>query len=158
AIEVEPMRLGHVAQAVVEMEARRLSTHVLEIELEPNIPLVLGEEVHVGQVIRNFLSNAVKYSAAGGRIRTVVAGASDGATLTVLDDGPGFGSEDPQRLFELFFRTSEATKVTSGAGIGLFVSRELVTAMGGRIWAKARPGEGAEFGFWLPGIDEAADD
>lgn len=77
--------------------------------------------------------------------------------MRVLDNGPGFVGEDPERLFDLFYRSASARSVPGGAGIGLFVCRELIRAMGGRIWAAAAPPpaiSGAEFGFWLPGAND----
>ena len=68
----------------------------------------------------------------------------------MLDAGPGIQAEDLERVFELFFRSRETAARVSGAGIGLFVSRQLVELMGGRIWARQREGGGSEFGFTLP--------
>ena len=70
--------------------------------------------------------------------------------LRILDEGIGISAEHGERLFDLFYRGSEAARTASGAGIGLFVCRQLVEAMNGRIWAAARPEGGAEFGFELP--------
>jgi signal transduction histidine kinase len=79
---------------------------------------------------------------------------ADGVAVRVIDAGPGFGGESPERLFDLFYRAPEAVATSAGAGIGLFVCRELIRAMGGRVWA-VDGDPGAEFGFWLPAIDEA---
>ena len=73
----------------------------------------------------------------------------DGATVRVEDDGPGISAAEADKLFDLYFR-SEASAPAPGSGIGLFVCRQLVAAMGGRIWAKPRESGGAEFGFSLP--------
>ena len=70
-------------------------------------------------------------------------------SVRVLDDGPGLDPDEAASLFDLYYR-SESTRSAPGSGIGLFVCRELVTAMGGRIWAQPRPEGGAEFGFTLP--------
>ncbi len=69
--------------------------------------------------------------------------------VRVLDEGIGFEG-DGEELFQLFYRSEPATRQAAGAGIGLFVVRQLVGAMGGRTWAICRPGEGAEVGFALP--------
>jgi signal transduction histidine kinase len=76
--------------------------------------------------------------------------------VRVLDNGPGFDGEDPERLFELFYRTSRARAVPGGAGIGLFVCRSLIEKMGGRVWARERPEGGAEFGFSVPVLETDA--
>ena len=70
-------------------------------------------------------------------------------TVRVLDRGPGIRGEDEERLFALFYRAPSTAQQASGAGIGLFVCDQLVRAMGGRLWARARDGGGSEFGFAL---------
>jgi hypothetical protein len=69
--------------------------------------------------------------------------------VRVRDDGPGIDPAEADRLFTLYFR-SEATASAPGSGIGLFVCRELIGAMGGQMWVTGDPGAGAEFGFTLP--------
>ena len=73
----------------------------------------------------------------------------------VRDNGPGIAADEADRLFGLYYRAAGAAAAASGAGIGLFVCRELVATMGGRIWAKPLPDKGAEFGFSIPAyVDE----
>jgi two-component system NarL family sensor kinase len=67
-----------------------------------------------------------------------------------MDGGIGVEPGDTERLFELFYRSPHASRQAAGAGIGLFVCRQLVEAMGGRIWARPLPEGGSEFGFALP--------
>jgi sigma-B regulation protein RsbU (phosphoserine phosphatase) len=154
-VSSEPLVLGHVLRATVKEEASRSEGHRFETTIEQGIPLVLGEEIYVEQVLRNFLSNAVKYSEAGSLVRIEATREGDGVAVRVIDEGRGLGDQPPEQLWELFFRTQEAMRQASGAGIGLFVSKELIHAMGGRVWAK--PAEqasgGAEFGFWLPAVE-----
>ncbi len=112
--------------------------------------------MYVGQVVTNFLSNAAKYSPPGTTIHVALTQDAGGVALRVTDAGPGIGGETPERLFDLFYRAPGAVGKAPGAGIGLFVCRELIQAMGGRIWASAAPppsAGGAEFGFWLPAAD-----
>ncbi|HEY0442673.1 MAG TPA: ATP-binding protein, partial [Candidatus Limnocylindrales bacterium] len=81
--------------------------------------------------------------------------AQDEVVVRVLDRGRGFQSNEADDLFELFYRSPATAAQASGAGIGLFVCRRLITAMRGRIWARPRAGGGAEFGFALPLYDDA---
>ena len=74
----------------------------------------------------------------------------DEARVRVLDRGLGLGDTDTARLFSPFYRSSEAQRTASGLGLGLPVCERIVTALGGRMWANARDGGGAEFGFALP--------
>ena len=153
----DPIMLGHLVRAAVHSERTRASTHALTVDVMPETPLVLGDQGHVEQVVRNYLSNAAKYSPVGTTIRVVVHGEDGGAAVRVTDEGPGFGDQNPDQLFELFFRTREAIRQKAGAGLGLFICRELIGAMGGRVWATQPPSGGAEFGFWLPAADTDTD-
>ncbi len=105
-------------------------------------------------MLRNLLSNAAKYGGAGSTV-TIVAEPSEGeAIVRVLDDGPGFPSDETNRLFELFYRSPGTAGAAAGAGIGLFACARLIAAMGGRIWAAPRDEGGAEFGFALTELEE----
>jgi signal transduction histidine kinase len=148
----DPLVLGHLLRSAVREEAARSEGYRFEVDIELDLPLVLGEATYVEQVVHNFLSNAVKYSPAGTVIRIVAREEDGGASVRVMDEGPGLGDEPPDHLWELFFRTKDAIRQASGAGIGLFVSRELIQAMGGRVWARNAATGGAEFGFWLPAV------
>jgi signal transduction histidine kinase len=136
--------------------AEQASSQGLHVELDvpESLPTVRGEETYVEQVVRNFLSNARKYSPLGGTVRVTGEATDTEVIVRVLDEGPGFPAEEGERLFELFYRSPTTAEKASGAGIGLFVSRQLVDAMGGRAWARPRPKRGAEFGFALPRLPE----
>jgi K+-sensing histidine kinase KdpD len=148
----DPLVLGHVLRSAVRAEASRAEGHRFEVDIEGDLPLVLGEETYVEQVLRNYLSNAVKYSPAGTLIRVEAREDEGGAAVRVIDEGRGLGDGSPDHLWELFYRTEDAIQHASGAGIGLFVSKELISAMGGRVWALPASTGGAEFGFWLPAV------
>jgi K+-sensing histidine kinase KdpD len=148
----DPLVIRHVIRQAVESEAKRWPDHEFSADVPMDLPLVLGEELHVGQVVQNLLSNAAKYSARESKVEVVARPEDGGVTTRVLDEGEGLPAESSEQLFELFYRAPEAARRASGAGIGLFVCRQLVEGMGGRIWARPRDGKGAEFGFWLPAL------
>jgi two-component system sensor histidine kinase KdpD len=150
----DPLLLGHVVRRRIADEATRWPTHRFVADIPAGLPLVLGEEVYVEQVVQNLLSNAAKYSPPASEVRVVVEQADLELIVRVLDEGMGFDGESTDDLFELFYRSPTATRQASGAGIGLFVCRQLVEAMDGRIWAVPRAPRGAEFGFALPVLDE----
>jgi K+-sensing histidine kinase KdpD len=86
---------------------------------------------------------------------TVTAGDTDAEVeVRVLDEGAGIDPDEAGRLFDLYYRSPRTARTTAGAGIGLFVCRGLVTAMGGRVWASPRPDGGSEFGFSLVRCDD----
>ena len=105
--------------------------------------------------MRNLLSNAAKYSGAGSTVEVSLEDTEGEVLIRVRDNGPGIAEDDADRLFGLYYRSAQQATTAPGAGIGLFVCRELVAAMGGRIWAESRPEGGSEFGFSIPAyVDE----
>jgi K+-sensing histidine kinase KdpD len=159
-LAADPIVMGQVVRAAVDSERKRSPAHAFEVDAARGLPLVLGEDLYVEQVIRNYLSNAAKYSPSGALIRIRASAEEDGVAVRVIDSGPGIRDQAPDRLFDIFYRAPEAIRHTGGAGIGLFVCRELVQSMGGRVWAlnAPEPGHGAEFGFWLPAVTEEDDE
>jgi signal transduction histidine kinase len=146
----EPALLQHLVPAVVEQERGRWPLVTFEVEAAPNLPAVSGDETSITQVLRNLLSNAAKYSGGTAVVRTVVEEDPDGVAVRVRDQGPGIDPLEAEAIFDPFFRSPSTAKMAGGAGIGLYVSRRLVGAMNGRIWAAARPEGGTEFSFVLP--------
>jgi signal transduction histidine kinase len=124
----------------------------LRTRVASDLPLVLADADRAIQVLTNLLTNALRYTPAGGSV-TLRAEASDGAvTFQVEDTGLGFAPELRDRLFERFYRVDPSrSRALGGSGIGLTISKALVEAMGGRIWAEsAGPGRGSCFAFTLP--------
>jgi signal transduction histidine kinase len=157
-IDGEPLGMTRILRRVVEAERARLPGRIVELEASEGLPLVIGEETYVEQVVRNLLTNAAKYSNPAAPIRVVVEATDDEVVTRVLDEGIGIAEGDTDRVFELFYRSTSATRMAGGAGIGLFVCRQLVEAMGGRIWAAPRSPVGTEVGFALPAHHEDVTD
>ena len=154
----EPVLMQRIMPRLVSAEARRWPTLQFDVHSTPDMPPVLAEQTYVEQVVRNLLTNAAKYGGAEGRVEVLAGREEDEVTVRVLDRGPGFPEGDASRLFDIYYRSPQVTRRAAGAGIGLFVSKALVDAMGGRIWAAEREGGGAEFGFALPALVEPGDD
>lgn len=102
------------------------------------------------QVVYNLLSNAVKYSPDDAPIVVRVERADGEARAHVIDAGPGIPPDALPRLFRRFARLEGAAATAPGLGLGLYISKALVEAHGGRIWAESEPGRGATFSFALP--------
>ena len=100
-------------------------------------------------MLANLLDNAVTYSPEGGTVSVSARARSRAAEITVADDGIGISEPDQQRVFTKFFR-SERVPAGQGSGLGLFLVRGLVNAMGGRIWLESEEGHGSRFTFELP--------
>ncbi len=154
----EPLLVDKILRRAVEAEATRWPATRFQLEITPGLPLVLGEETYVEQITRNLLSNAAKYSPADSTVQVVAAEEDGEVVVRVLDSGIGIAADDEEQLFELFFRSRNASRHAAGAGIGLFVVRQLAEAMGGRVWGRTRP-IGAEFAFALPAhLDDVESD
>lgn len=151
----EPLLLQRLLPRIVESVAASWAGLRVDLEIAPRLPAVRGDATYLEQVTRNLITNAVRYGEGLAAGLTVHAEAADSEVIVrLLDRGPGLGETDPERLFDIFYRAPAARAVSGGAGIGLFVSRALIEAMGGRIWARDRSdGGGAEFGFALAIVD-----
>jgi signal transduction histidine kinase len=150
-IEPQPVRLPHLAQAVVDDVARRADKHRLVLDFPQDFPIVDADPQRITQVLRNLLDNAVKYSPGGGVV--VVRGEvrRDEVVVSVADQGVGLTPEDLNRLFEKFFRVkSGLVRHVVGSGLGLPICHTIVESHGGRIWAESRVGEGTTLYFTLP--------
>jgi K+-sensing histidine kinase KdpD len=118
----------------------------------PDQPLMAQVDARrVEQVLRNLLTNAVKYSPRGGLITVSGRQERDHLVISVGDEGIGIPRTEQEKIFERFYRlTHESTFSVSGVGLGLTISREIVEAHGGRIWVRSSPGRGSTFYFTLP--------
>jgi PAS domain S-box-containing protein len=148
-VGTEPVLIQRVLPSVVRSEERRWPGISFAIDVPAGLPTAVADPTYVEQVIRNLLSNAAKYGGVGTTVSVRVSSTDDEIIVSIADDGPGFPAEEAERIFELFFRSAKTASSAAGAGIGLFVCARLIRAMGGRIWAAARPDGGAEFTFTL---------
>ncbi len=149
----EPILLQRILDSVVRTEQSRWPGLEVRTSIADVLPAVRGDLTYVEQVVRNLLGNAAKYGGVNQPVDMVVEPMGSQIAVRVLDRGPGIGAEEAEDLFELFYRGATTSAMASGAGIGLFVCRALVTAMGGRMWATPREGGGSEFGFSLPVLE-----
>ncbi len=120
-------------------------------DLSP-VPDILGDGDRLAQVLTNLVSNALKFTPAGGSVRVSVARAGGGAKVTVRDDGVGIARDDLPRIFERFYQADKARGPRRGNGLGLAIAQEIVEAHAGRIRVESEgEGCGATFVVWLPG-------
>lgn len=145
----EPVLVPRIVRRVVNSEQGRWPSARFEVNEDPSVATAAGDETYVEQVLRNLLSNAAKYSPPGAVTEVIVDETAEGVRIRVLDQGPGVDPDETAKLFELYYRSPATADQAGGAGIGLFVCRVLVEAMGGRIWAAPRAEGGAEFGVML---------
>ena len=120
----------------------------LNLGVEPDLPLALLDEHRVVQVVGNLLSNARKYTPAGGVVRVTLQRAADTGELllTVSDNGIGIGPEDHARIGSYLFQAHTANSISAkGIGLGLYITRSLIEQHGGRFWFESSPGQGSAF-------------
>ncbi|MGB8647241.1 MAG: ATP-binding protein [Anaerolineae bacterium] len=116
-----------------------------------NLPSVWADRDRVEEVLTNLIENAGKYSNEGTEIRIQAGLNEDRMVISVNDQGEGIASEELAKLFNKFQRVERGdARQTYGYGLGLYISRKYVEAMGGQLWAESEPGQGSIFSFSLP--------
>jgi signal transduction histidine kinase len=158
AFAVEKCTAGTLAEEVVESARAHLPDGVtLELASPDGLPLVAADPDMLRQVLTNLVENAVKYSPSGGTVQLALEGQEGRVLFAVRDEGLGIPLREQDRIFAKFFRLDpNQTRGVGGTGLGLYISRELVRRMGGRIWVASREGEGSTFFFELPVADDEA--
>ncbi|HKC77778.1 MAG TPA: ATP-binding protein, partial [Gaiellaceae bacterium] len=123
---------------------------VLELPDEPLAARADPEKLR--QVCAILVDNALRYSPDGGTVTVAAARREDAVEVSVEDEGIGIPQADQEQIFRKFYRGADAELRADGGGtgLGLFIARGLVTAMGGRIWVSSQEGEGSRFSFILP--------
>lgn len=143
-----------VVRVAKKFEAQTQS-HKVIADIASDMPLVFADEARITQVLSNLISNAVKYSPPGSEIRITGRATPNEVIITVADQGMGVPPEERSKIFERFYRSESAIRRgTPGAGLGLYLSKAIVEAHGGRIWVEGnddgRPG--SRFSFSLPRV------
>jgi signal transduction histidine kinase len=149
--------LGTETQGAIETVAVLAKKKKLDLrcELAKDLPSpVLADPVRLHQILVNLLGNAIKFTDRGGIVLTVdLEAPAEGLMIrfSVSDTGAGIPREHQGRIFEPFVQVdSSNTRRHSGTGLGLAITRQLVEAMGGRIWMESEPGAGSTFHFTIP--------
>jgi len=114
-------------------------------------PDVAADPDGLRQELVNLVENAIKYSPEGGRVELELAQSDGRVRFAVRDAGLGIPASEHERIFEKFFRLDpNLSRGVGGTGLGLYISREIVRRMGGRIRVESEPGSGSTFSFELP--------
>jgi signal transduction histidine kinase len=146
----EPVDVADVVRRTVEaMESQLPEPVEIDVDLSPELGAASADPDRIQQVMVNLLDNAVKYG--GSPVRVRVESADGHVRISVADSGPGIAADDQERIFEKFYRSDpQHTRAPGGTGLGLYISRELVRRMGGRLDVSSPPGSGATFVVELP--------
>ena len=150
----QPTDLAAVTQAVLDDVGPLVRDKGLRVSVTvgDDVPPVTVDPQLVRQVVLNLVSNAVKYTPAGGAIDIALAAAGGEVLWRIRDTGIGIPKEAQPRLFEKFYRADNVFAMeTEGTGLGLYLVRLLVERFGGRVWCESEEGQGATFYFTLTG-------
>jgi two-component system, OmpR family, phosphate regulon sensor histidine kinase PhoR len=145
----DPEELVWGAAAAARLRVGEETT--IDVSLPPVLPRVNGDAERTRQVMTNLLDNAIKYSPQGGRIEVTAEARDEHVRFMVRDEGLGIPLGEQDRIFDKFYRLDpDQRRGIGGSGLGLYICRELVRSMNGRIWVESDPGEGATFTVELP--------
>jgi signal transduction histidine kinase len=144
----QPLDLGSEARLAVEAAQELEPDRAIELHVADDPVWVQGDPDRLQQVLANLLENACKNSPAMDPITIEVQRRDGMAEVVVADQGPGIADESLERIFDKFVRGRGDS--VSGTGLGLYISRQIINAHDGRIWAESDPGHGATFRFVLP--------
>lgn len=147
AVDVVDAAAAHVRHALDGRSLRVDADAEMEVEIDPGLASV---------ALSHLLENAAQYSAPDKAILVQARVEPDGLRVSVTDHGPGLDPGELEHLFERFYRGRSARQTTFGTGMGLAITRGLLAAAGGRVWAENVPGGGARFSIVVPGPARAA--
>jgi signal transduction histidine kinase len=151
-LERAPVDLAELADSAVQSAAPLAQDRGIELKLDfAALPLLEGDAGRLGQMMDNLLANALKFTPRGGRVEVRGFERDDAVCIQVRDTGMGISEDDQQRLFERFFRTSQAqAEAIQGTGLGLSIVAAIVEAHGGSVEVESEPGIGTTFTVVLP--------
>ncbi|MFC1878628.1 ATP-binding protein [Chloroflexota bacterium] len=150
AINLSDVALDVLTKRIANRFQTQSDAHKITLDIPPGFPVILADEDRLGQVLSNLISNAIKYSPKGGEIRIRAKTLPEQVVICVSDQGPGIAVDDIPHVFDRFYRASDASRTTKGAGLGLYLARAVIEAHGGRIWVDPVSGSGARLCFSLP--------
>jgi PAS domain S-box-containing protein len=125
--------------------------HRYVLQVSSDLPTVQADRDRVEEVLSNLVDNAAKYSSEGTSICIAAQACGAEAVISIHDEGVGVGSEDMKKIFEKFYRVERNdARQTYGHGLGLYISRQYILSMSGRLWVDSKVGQGSTFYFSLP--------
>jgi signal transduction histidine kinase len=146
-----PVDLLRLAQEVAGRMQLITAEHQIDVRAGPGAVTLSADRDQLEQVLNNLLANAIKYSPEGGSILVELRPTEDEMILSVRDQGVGIAAAERENIFDLFYRSQKQRgSRVGGMGVGLYISREIVSRHGGRIWVESEAGAGSTFYVALP--------
>jgi two-component system sensor histidine kinase KdpD len=152
ALRCAPLDPTPVIADAVELFRRTRTTHRLELHLDGALPRIDADADALDRVLKNLISNALKYSPAGSCIRVRARPEPGVVAVEIEDEGPGVAVDDLARIFEPYYRAPSTARLERGTGLGLAVVKSLVEAHGGTIRAERAAGHGTRMTFVIPAV------
>ncbi|ACB53242.1 two-component sensor histidine kinase [Crocosphaera subtropica ATCC 51142] len=150
-LQKEPINLKELLEEIVATLTDFALSRRIHLNLTGENLWVEGDRFQLKRVFVNLLSNAINHSTRGSNVEILLQSKGDKQEVLFLDNGLGISPEDIPQLFERFYQ-SHHNRQTKGSGLGLYLSRQIIEAHQGKIWAENRSSQGAIFGCRLPGI------
>jgi signal transduction histidine kinase len=158
-VHIEQCDAGALVESVIDAAKTHLPEGV-SVELHPvedRLPPVAADQGQLRQVLGNVIDNAIKYSPGGGEVRVRLERSDDVVRFSIADRGLGIPAGERERIFEKFYRLDpDMAHGIGGTGLGLYISRELVRRVNGRIWVESNGTRGSIFFVEIPAAGEPA--
>jgi len=145
-IQPEEIVLAAVQRLTIQTEKAGI---IMDLNLDPELPVILVDPARMQQVLINILHNAIKFTPSGGCVSVRVVKSSETVEIIITDTGKGIPSSDLSRIFERFYKV-DRSRSSTGTGLGLSIARHLVEAHGGNIKVTSEIGKGSQFTIQLP--------
>lgn len=154
-LEITKVNLEELLQEVVDLfypqaQDRKIT---LTLNIEPNLPEIMGDANRLKQVLVNLIDNAIKYSESGGLVTIMVSFNEVRVQVSVQDTGLGIAQDELEAVFDKFYRVPSHESTAKGSGLGLAIAKKIIEAHKGDIWVESEIGSGSTFTFSLP-LDE----
>jgi len=151
-LESQPMALSEWLPKVIRpwQEAAQDKHLAWQTDIPMDLPEISADPVRLASAVENLVSNAIKYTHAGGMVSISAGVEGEEILIRVKDNGSGIALEEQQKVFEPFYRGNQGRRFKQGMGLGLSIARDLVAAHGGRISLESEPGKGSQFIIHLP--------
>ena len=148
-LEKQPVAVAELLEGALSLLAAALKDRLVTVRVSEGLPAVDADPEFAGQVVKQFVENALKYTPEGSPIDISAEWKSGRIVIGVADRGPGIEENERVRIFEKFFRGRRHRFDTKGTGMGLAIAKGIVEAHGERIWVESEPGQGSAFYFSL---------
>jgi signal transduction histidine kinase len=155
--EMAAVDLDELLKGILDVHGSLAQSHVISTLIDPHLPAILADPDRLRQVLINLMGNATRYSPEGTSITVSAEPEPDSRQIRigVADEGIGISEEDRERVFDKFVMLEKPAWVKKGTGLGLFITKGIVEAHGGRLWIESEKGKGSTFFFTIPAAPTA---